>query len=191
MIRARFPSGGWTPQDVYRFNDYVVTSSGHIEAETVRRRRRDSFTDAALGAELPALIRPWMTEAESRAVGGPLAALRVALDAEQGAAAVGASKDLVEASCKVVIARAGVDAGRHPALPTLFKIAHRCLAGKEFPAEELGRSLASTAQRLAELRNTAGSGHGHASPPQLGIREARLAAAAATGLSAYILGAWV
>ncbi|HEY5053458.1 MAG TPA: abortive infection family protein [Solirubrobacterales bacterium] len=184
------PVRAWTPQDVYRVSDYTVTGAGHAEAETVRRRKRDSFTDAALGAALPALVRPWMTDTEKRAVSEPLAGLRAALDAERGPAAVGAAKDLVEASCKVITTRAGAEVGENPTLPTLFKAAHRCVAGEDGTAGDLGRSLVSTAQRLGELRNSAGAGHGHAAPPQLGVREARLAAAAASGLSAYLLSAW-
>lgn len=186
------PTGGWTPQDVFRFNDYTVTAAGHAEAETVRRRRRDSLTDEALGDAFPVLLRPWMTETERRAIVEPLAALRAALDAGRGPAAVGAAKDLVEASCKVVIARVNAEAGDNPSLPTLFKLAHGCIAGEEEDraAEALGRSLASAAQRLAELRNAVGAGHGHASPRAVGLREARLAASASTGLSAYLLTAW-
>jgi len=184
------PIGDWTPQDIYRFSNYTVTAIGHAEAEAVRRRKRDSFTDAALGGAFPILIRPWMTDAEKQAVMEPLATLRTALDAERGPAAIGAAKDLIEASCKVVVTRAGVDAGVNPALPTLFKVAHRSIAGEDRAAENLGRSLASTAQRLAELRNVAGAGHGHAEPPVVGLREARLAASASTGLSAYLLTGW-
>ena len=75
-------------------------------------------------------------------------------------------------------------------MPTLFKSAYRCSADEETVGADLGRSLASTAQRLAELRNSAGAGHGYAAPPQLGVREARLAASASTALSGYLLSAW-
>ncbi len=184
------PVGPWTPQDIYRFGEYMITAAGHAEAETVRRRRRDGLNDAALGGLLSDLVRPWMTDAERRAVTDPLAALRTALDAEHGSAAIGAAKDLLEASCKVVVGRAGIDIGGSPSLPTLFKSAHRSTAGDDLSAGDLGRSLASTAQRLAELRNAAGAGHGRASSPAVGIREARLAASASTGLSAYLLSAW-
>jgi hypothetical protein len=185
-----YPTGAWLPRDVFRFSDYTVTAAGHAEAETIRRRRRDSFTDAALGGVVPTLIRPWMSDVEKRAVWEPLAALRAALDAERGVAAIGAAKDLVEASCKVVVARAGADIGVNPSLPTLFKVAYRCVAGEDRSTEKLGRSLASTAQGLAELRNAVGPGHDHAMLPEIGVREPRLAASASTGLSAYLLSGW-
>ncbi|HET8861633.1 MAG TPA: abortive infection family protein [Solirubrobacterales bacterium] len=184
------PVGDWTPQEVYRFNDYMVTSTGHSEADAVRRRRREELTDASLGAIRPVLLPAWMSEAERRAVGEPLGALRAALDGGRGPAAVGASKDLIEASCKVVIARGGMEVEEKAALPRLFKLAHGCVAGTDEVAGDLGRSLAATVQRVAELRNSAGAGHGHAAPPQVGTREARLAAVAASGLSAYLLSAW-
>jgi hypothetical protein len=184
------PVGPWTPQDIYRFGEYTITAAGHTEAETVRRRRRDGLNDAALGGVLPNLVRPWMTDGEKRAVREPLMALRTALAADQSPGAIGAAKDLLEASCKLVVERADVDVGGNPSLPTLFKLAHRAIAGDDLATGDLGRSLASTAQRLAELRNAAGAGHGRASAPAVGIREARLAASASTGLSVYLLSAW-
>jgi hypothetical protein len=187
---APYPTGAWLPRDVFRFSDYTVTAAGHVEAETIRRRRRDLFTDAALGGVLPMLIRPWMSDAEKGAIWEPLTALRAALDGERGVAAVGAAKELVEASCKVVVARAGTDVGENPSLPTLFKIAYRCIAGEDRSTEKLGRTLTSTAQRLAELRNAVGAGHGHAVLPEIGVREARLAASSSTGLSGYLLSRW-
>jgi hypothetical protein len=52
------PVGDWLPQDIYRFGDDTITAADHLEAETGRRRRHDSLTDAALGSALPVLIRP-------------------------------------------------------------------------------------------------------------------------------------
>lgn len=166
--RRPLPRGAWTPDDIQRFSDYVLTPAGHEEADRIRRLERQSATDAALGAVFPALIRPWMDATQQRAVGEPLRCLRAALDDERHTAAVGAAKDLLEATCKVLLARAGQPASGASSLPTLFKEAHRAYAlDATEPASDLGRSLAATVQRLAELRNAAGAGHGHAAPPAL------------------------
>jgi hypothetical protein len=73
----------------------------------MRRQCREELTDAAMGATLPRLLRPWMTDAQRRAISEPLANLRLALDADRRSAVIGAAKDLLEAACKVAIERAG------------------------------------------------------------------------------------
>ena len=178
----------WAPEDIQRFHDYMVTVTGHAEADRIRRLEREAATGSALGAVVPQLIRSWMDEAQQRAIAGPLRSLRAALDAEQHATAVGAAKDLVEAACKMLLVRAGEPATAGGALPALFGTAYRAVATDPLdPASNLGRSLTATVQRLAELRNLAGAGHGHASPPVVHARDARLAAGAATSTTAFLL----
>jgi hypothetical protein len=72
-------------------------------------------------------------------------------------------------------------------LPKLFKQAREA-AGSEASGEEVANSLAATVQRLAELRNAVGAGHGHAVVPDVGEREARLAASAASAVAVFVLG---
>jgi hypothetical protein len=182
------PQGGWTPDDIQRFSDYVLTPAGHEEADRIRRLERGSATDAALGAAFPTLIRSWMDATQQRALAEPLRGLRAALDDERHTDTVGAAKDLLEATCKVLLAHAGEPAPGATSLPTLFKEAHRAYApDANEPASDVGRSLAAAVQRLAELRNAAGAGHGHAAPPTLQARDARLAAGAATAVAAFLV----
>lgn len=79
-------------------------------------------------------------------------------------------------------------AGRPPSsrasLPALFSEVRRVRGVAE---GDLGRSLAATVERLSQLRNAVGSGHGRADAPSVGIAEARLAATSASGLVAYLL----
>jgi hypothetical protein len=186
--RRPLPRGGWTPDDIQRFSDYVLTPAGHEEADRIRQLERQAATDAALGAVFPALIRPWMDATQQRALGEPLRGLRAALDDERHTAAIGAAKDLLEATCKVLLARAEQPASRTTSLPTLFREAHRAYTlDTNEPASDLGRSLATAVQRLADLRNAAGAGHGHAAPPALEARDARLAASAAVAAAAFLL----
>jgi hypothetical protein len=74
--RRPLPQGGWTPDDIQRFSDYVLTPAGHEEADRIRRLERASATDAALGTAFPALIRPWMDATQQRALAEPACAQR-------------------------------------------------------------------------------------------------------------------
>jgi hypothetical protein len=122
------------------------------------------------------------------AINEPLRGLRNALDCERYTDAIGAAKDLAEAACKVVIEHAGEALPESASFTTLFKQAHRAVAvSADAPDSDLGRSLAATVQRLAELRNIAGAGHGHAAPPALAVGHARMAAAASTGVAQFLL----
>jgi Abortive infection C-terminus len=179
------PTGAYTSYDMSRFSDWRVTPTGRAEADRVRGQRRAALTDIALGGSLPDL-RGAVTEPERPAITGPFSHLRSALDAGRNADAVGAAKELAEAACKLVLQRAGEKVPGRPDLPALYKLAAVTRQDPE-PASDLGRSLAVTVQRLAELRNDVGAGHGHATQPRVGSRDARLAATAGCGLALFLL----
>lgn len=176
----------YLPEDLSRVSDYRMTATGRTEADRVRRQRRDAMTDASLGGELPEFVVAALSDVQRLAVAGPLTHLRSALDNEHPVAAVGAAKDLVEAACKVVIAAAGQAPSGGESLPGLFKQVTGLKGGHESRVD-VGRSLAATVQRLAELRNLVGAGHGRAVQPEVTMQEARLAATAAYGVALYLL----
>ena len=180
------PGPMWGDRELQRYGDYRVTPTGREEADRMRRLRRETVTDAALGTSFPTLIRAWMSDGQRRAISEPLGRLREALDSERYSAAIGAAKELVEAACKVVIERTGKDAPNGASLPTLFKQA-QASNGVDALGSSLGNSLASTVQRLAELRNTAGTGHGRASSPDVSARDARIAASAGAAVADFLL----
>jgi hypothetical protein len=185
--RPLLPGRMWNDADLQRFNDYRITAKGREEADRLRRQLREGGTDAALGLRFPNLTPAWMDDGQRRAVLAPLRNLQAALDHGNHGAAVGAAKDLVEAACKIRIESGGGTFSRTDSLTTLFK-AVREANGPQGPGEELARSLAATVQRLAELRNAVGAGHGQSSvPTELGAREARLAASAAAGVASFAL----
>lgn len=187
--RRPIPVGGWTPDDLHRFSDYYLTHQGREEADRMRRLERDDITDAAMSQRMPDLLRPWMTPEQRRAITEPLRGLRSALDEAHDAAAIGSARDLVEAACKIALAHAGQPLTGKPSLPTLFKDAHRAVAAdRDEPSGDLGRSLAAAVDKLGVLRNKIGAGHGHAAAPMHARHHARLAASAATGVAAFILG---
>lgn len=192
-IRDIPPAVPWSDRELYSFYRYQVTPAGRDEADRIRRRRREAGTDAALGERLPLLDHAWLTEPQRAAVGQPLHDLRAALDGGRNAAAIGAAKDLAEAACKVVLAHAGAQVTKGASLPTLFKQALVAASplGTSAPGSELGRGLAATVQRLAELRNAAGAGHGRAAAADVDAAHARLAAAAASAVADFLLSSVV
>lgn len=155
-------------------------------ADRVRRQRREELTDSALGGGFSPQLLAALSEPQRRAVLVPLTNLRSALDDERYSSAVGAAKDLAEAACKLAIEHAGGAAPRSTDLQTLFKQTLYA-TGIEKVEGDVGRSLAATVQRLAELRNAAGSGHGRASQPEVTARRARLATTAACGIAVFVL----
>jgi len=183
------PGRMWNSTEVQRFNDYRLTPSGREEADRLRRQAREVHTDVALGSKFPYLIPSWLSESQGWAIAEPIAALQAALDSNRPGDAIGASKDLVEAACKIVLERAGLEVATNQALPGLFKQAINSAGENATVADDLGRSLTGVVQRLAKLRNTAGAGHGRASVPSRSSREALFAASAATSLVAFLLAA--
>jgi hypothetical protein len=180
--RPQPPPGAWTDADLGIYIDYEVTDKGREEADRIRRLRREAATDAALG-----IGHSWMEPSQLDAVATPLRSLRNALDQERWVDAAGAAKELVEASSKVVLARAGQSVGRSESVQTLFQRAREASGPAARADTDLARSLVTTVQRVAELRNTAGAGHGHAEAPSIPPRDARMAAAAAVAVSRHLL----
>jgi len=181
------PQGYWGDADVQRVGDYRLTSAGREEAARLRREERELATDVALGLGLPDLIQPWMTDGQRRAIADPMRALRLALDEGHPSSAVGAAKDLAEAACKVALEGAGHPASFSGSLPSLFKQAFAVVEPTAELDASLGRSLAAAAQALAEMRNTAGAGHGRAAAIEVLDRHGRLAASAACAIACFLL----
>jgi len=184
--RPLTPPRMWSQDDLPRVSDYRVTFNGRTEADRVRRQRREELTDATLGGVFSPQLAAALSEPQYRAVSVPLASLRSALDDERYSEAIGAAKDLVEAACKLAIERGGGSAPRSADLQTLFKQTLHA-TGIEKAEGDVGRSLGATVQRVAELRNAVGSGHGRASQPDVTARHARLAATAAYGIAMFVL----
>lgn len=75
-----------------------------------------------------------------------------------------------------------------PKLPSLFSQGLEAVDAGVSVGDDLGLSLTAVVRRLAEARNSAGAGHGRAAVPERSSREALLAASAATGVAAFLLG---
>lgn len=182
------PGVSWTDRELDSFTGFHVTPLGREEADRIRRLRWEALTDAALGRGLPALGHAWLTDTQRAALAQPLRDLQAALDDGRQGAAVGAAKDLAESACKIVLAHVGARPSSGASLLSLFKQAHAVAASPVAgPERDLGRSLAAAVQRLAELRNRAGAGHGRDAPADLSAAHARLAATAAAAITDFIL----
>jgi hypothetical protein len=179
------PEYRYTDSDLYRFSDYRLTDGGHQAVARERLRRRQDIADAVLGMTFPGLVLDRADEPRKRAIAEPLRRLRAALDNEHWFDVISAAKDLVEAACKVTIELSGATAPARADLVVLAKQAQRARSDDE--ATPLSRSVAATVQRLAELRNDMGAGHGHSELPEVAHRAAKLAASSACAVAAYFL----
>lgn len=114
--------------------------------------------------------------------------------------AIGHSKELVESTCKVILRDYGEDVGKSHDLPALYKAVqvHLKLRPEAVPespngsraAEQTLRTLITTIQSLAELRNELGIGHGRDRRSPALARHARLAFHAAITISDFLLATW-
>jgi len=116
------------------------------------------------------------------------------------AAAIGSSKELVESACKVILDDYSIEYSRKDDLLELYKKVADALKLKAeaVPTSAQGsqaaqgvlRALVTTVQRLAELRNELGLGHGRTAPSAAATRHARLAFNAASTVAQFLLDTW-
>jgi hypothetical protein len=116
------------------------------------------------------------------------------------AAAIASSKEMVESVCKLVLDDYGVSYSRRDDLLDLYKkVADELkLSADSVPDNVRGsraaqgalRALVTTVQRLAELRNELGLGHGQTQPSAALTRHARLAFTTASAVAEFLLDTW-
>ncbi|MGV9976135.1 abortive infection family protein [Micromonospora wenchangensis] len=129
---------------------------------------------------------------EPAAVRQQLVRLERALGSDPGQA-IGAAKNLVESTAKVVLDARGLEVPRSATLPALIAAALQALdahpANEERrPVRDIVSKAAAIANHVGELRNEAGDGHGPlALPTGLELRHGRLAARVAVAWCAFVL----
>jgi len=115
-------------------------------------------------------------------------------------AVIGAAKDLVEATCKLILDESGIAyAAAAPLLDLYRAVAQELrLSRDSVPANARGseaaqralQGLVTTVQNLAELRNAIGAGHGRAQRMPALERHARLAMGASSTVADFLLSTW-
>ena len=116
------------------------------------------------------------------------------------AAAISAAKELVESTCKVLLDALLVAYSNSDDLPALYKKVAETLrlnaeavpdsAPGSKSAQKVLRTLSTTVQSLAELRNELGLGHGRAVPSPALERHARLSFNACVTVVEFLLDTW-
>jgi hypothetical protein len=175
---------------------YQIVKTGEISGRAVYGHRR---TDAFHGDE-PVLAldeRPPLTEPE--VLHEHLARIGRSVRTDP-AAAIGSCKELVESLCKIILERSGVPYPASDDLPSLYRRAADLLRLKAeaVPASAKGsetaqkilRTLSTTVQALAELRNELGIGHGRSSTSGAQTRHARLALNSTVTVTEFLLDTW-
>ena len=137
---------------------------------------------------------------DSGAIRENLSRLQNRLEDGDTAATIGTAKDLIESTAKVILVAEGYRLEGED-LPYLIKRAHEIvnLHAKsathrdpkvEAALKKIRGGLQSVALGVMELRNEAGTGHGHATISPSGLDDARLAAEAAAAWIRSILAAY-
>ncbi|BBY58492.1 abortive infection family protein [Mycolicibacterium sarraceniae] len=116
------------------------------------------------------------------------------------AAAISSSKNLVESLFRIILDHSGVTYGQRDDIPQLYRYVADLLElkadsvpqsakGSE-SAQQILRTLVTTIQSLAELRNELGIGHGQSKRSVALARHARLALNATVTVAEFVLDTW-
>ncbi|TMC48937.1 MAG: hypothetical protein E6J20_18470 [Chloroflexi bacterium] len=169
-------------------------------AKLERRLKMDGYAISAEGRITPA--RPEILEIDTHSLQDPhmfrTYEQRILENVEvDPALAIGTAKELLEATCKLLLEDAGTAIDSEWKIPQLFKAAAKTLdltvdsvPTERTGADEIRKVLASLAQIVvgtAELRNMYGTGHGRPRRVRLRARHARLVAGASLTLVRFIL----
>lgn len=113
---------------------------------------------------------------------------------------IGASKELVESVCKLVLDDYGVNYDRNDDFPSLYKKTAKALAidrgsvpksaKGSASAKKVLQNLSTVVRSMSELRNLLGTGHGRSERSPAAERHARLAFNAARTLAEFLLDTW-
>jgi hypothetical protein len=157
--------------------------------------RRDSFHGAS--PELRLHERALLTDPE--VLEEHLVRIRDSLGADP-AASISSSKNLLESLFRIILDRSGVAYGQREDIPQLYRHVADLLElkadsvpdsakGSE-SAQQILRTLVTTIQSLAEMRNELGIGHGKSTRSVALTRHARLALNATVTISEFVLDTW-
>jgi hypothetical protein len=175
---------------------WVLTASDEMSGRpvyaAVRKRGAKQPTSALRIPEYQRLKNPKVFEDHLRRIEAGLAT--------DPAAAIASSKEMVESACKIVLDDYEVAYRNSDDLLKLYKEAAKALKlnAESVPDNKKGseaaqgtlRALVTAVQRLAELRNELGLGHGRTKASQALTRHARLAFNCGSAVAEFLLDTW-
>ena len=189
-------------QLVARFNEILAGDGWSLVATkqlsgrpVFEGRQKKGAKDPATALRLPEYQRlrdPQVFEEHLRRIDAGLAS--------DPAAAIASSKEMVESVCKVILDDYGMAYSSQDDLLNLYKETAKALklTAESVPDNAKGsqaaqgalRALVTTVQRLAELRNELGLGHGRNRTSPALNRHARLAFNTASAVGEFLLDTW-
>lgn len=175
---------------------WVLVVADHMSGRPVFEARRKSGakhpTTALRLPEYQRLRDPQVFEDHLRRIEAGLAT--------DPAAAIASSKEMVESICKIILDDYSIAYSRKDDLLDLYKktATELKLNAESVPDSAKGsqaaqgtlRALVTAVQRLAELRNELGLGHGRTRASQALARHARLAFNTASAVAEFLLDTW-
>jgi len=179
----------WGDAQLQSHYRYRLTDGGRVDARETRHLRRQRTVEHLLAGIVNEDSLATLSQPARDAVDHHLQTVRRAIERDDPAAVIGAAKELVEAAAKIVLARAGVQPNARASLGQLYRQALVATgrSDQEAPGFTMSRGAASLIDRLAQLRNKHGSGHGRPQPPDAEQRDGRLAARVAVAATEYLL----
>lgn len=179
-----------------RADGWILVATTHMSGRPVFAAQRTK------GAKQPATalrLPEYQRLREPRVFEEHLRRIEAGIKADP-AAAIASSKELVESVCKIILDDYKVAYSGKDDLPDLYKKAatELKLTAESVPGSAKGsqaaqgalRALVTVVQRLAELRNELGLGHGRAQASQALARHARLAFNSASAVAEFLLDTW-
>lgn len=184
--------------DVYnaalRADGYHLVQEGDISGQPVYKARR---VQGSFHGDMPQAIATQPLLTDDGVLHEHLQRIKDSLTRDP-ASAIASSKELLESLFKLILNQENVEFARSDELPTLYKKVGETLNvnAESVPAsarasqtiQKLLRTLATTVQSIAELRNEIGTGHGRTAPSIATETHARLALNGTVAVAEFLLG---
>lgn len=180
--------------------DHIALSTVAMQPALGRPARRVYAPAALRSGPRPLFVRRFEDLLDGIVLDEHLARIDANIDADP-ALSIGSSKELLESLFKQVIEGCGQDYKSGDDLNVLYKRVAELmqLNAESVPANKRGseaaqrvlRSMVSTVNALAEMRNQLGVGHGRSSRSTALARHAKLAAGVSRAIAEFILETWL
>ncbi len=188
------PPSIWGDRELQSHYNYRPTAQGRVAASDYRRNRIEEERLQLMGAALAPLDFAFLPTNERKTLERCRNDQLCAVQEERPSAVIGASKNLAEAACLVVIELLHTEqpTSKPKKLPGLIREACQLMADKRGRKQldgtsAISRSLAAAIDGLADFRNTHGDGHGKVRLIAPTMHEAILAYDSSNTIVRYLL----